>query len=156
MTSGDLRNADFLLQDYAQYHRTKGNILCHFFGIWMIVYGILAFLLLVPIVSISRFQLTAAELLIALSVAYYVVLDPRLALSMLVTVSILDFAARAANSPMLALILFVAGWIFQAIGHAVFEKNSPAFLKNLVHLMIGPIFLLNEILHIRRYSIPIA
>jgi uncharacterized membrane protein YGL010W len=89
-------------------------------------------------------------------VAYYVVLDPRLALSMLVTVSILDFAARALNSPMFALILFVAGWIFQAIGHAVFEKNSPAFLKNLVHLMIGPIFLLNEILHIRRYSIPIA
>src|SRR5262245_13464991 len=113
MTSGDLRNVDFLLEDYAQYHRTKGNVLCHFFGIWMIVYGIIALLLLIPIVTISGFQLTAAELLIIVSVAYYLLLDPRLAFSMLVTVSILDFVARTANSPMLALVLFVAGWIFQ-------------------------------------------
>ncbi len=41
------------------------------------------------------------------------------------------------------------GWIFQGIGHAVYEKRSPAFLRNLVHLLVGPAFLVNEALRIR-------
>ena len=41
------------------------------------------------------------------------------------------------------------GWIFQAIGHAVYEKNSPAFFRNVVHLLVGPAFLWNEALRLR-------
>ena len=44
---------------------------------------------------------------------------------------------------------FVLGWAFQGVGHGVFEKNSPAFLKNLVHLLVGPAYLVNEVLRIR-------
>jgi uncharacterized membrane protein YGL010W len=28
-------------------------------------------------------------------------------------------------------------------------KKTPSFLKNVVHLLVGPVFLLNEVLHIR-------
>jgi uncharacterized membrane protein YGL010W len=41
--------------------------------------------------------------------------------------------------------------IFRAIGHAVYEKNRPAFFKNLLHLLVGPLlFRMNELLRIRR------
>ncbi|HKS08713.1 MAG TPA: DUF962 domain-containing protein [Pyrinomonadaceae bacterium] len=39
--------------------------------------------------------------------------------------------------------LFVLGWIFQFIGHAI-EGNQPAFFKNPVYLLIGPLWLLRR------------
>jgi uncharacterized membrane protein YGL010W len=60
--------------------------------------------------------------------------------------AILDFAARAAGSWPIGVIAFAVGWVFQGIGHAVYEKNRPAFLRNLVHLMIGPAYLVAEAL----------
>lgn len=40
--------------------------------------------------------------------------------------------------------MFVVGWIFQFIGHAI-EKTMPEFITNPVFLLIGPLFFLNKI-----------
>jgi len=42
-----------------------------------------------------------------------------------------------------ALALFVVGWVFQFVGHAI-EGNQPAFFRNPIHLLIGPIWLLRR------------
>ena len=42
-----------------------------------------------------------------------------------------------------ALGLFVVGWIFQFVGHAI-EGNQPAFLKNPVYLLIGPLWIIRR------------
>jgi uncharacterized membrane protein YGL010W len=42
-----------------------------------------------------------------------------------------------------ALALFVAGWIFQFVGHAI-EGNQPAFFKNPMYLLVGPWWLLRR------------
>ncbi len=39
-----------------------------------------------------------------------------------------------------ALLLFVVGWILQFLGHAI-EGNQPAFLRNPVYLLVGPLWL---------------
>ena len=39
-----------------------------------------------------------------------------------------------------ALVLFVAGWILQFVGHWI-EGNSPAFFRNPVYLLVGPLWL---------------
>ncbi|HEX8502096.1 MAG TPA: DUF962 domain-containing protein [Pyrinomonadaceae bacterium] len=39
-----------------------------------------------------------------------------------------------------ALGLFAAGWAFQFAGHAI-EGNSPAFFRNPVYLLVGPLWL---------------
>lgn len=140
-----MKKVDSLLSDYALYHRTTGNKACHFIGIPLIIFSLLALLRPVPLVG----WFTAAELLIALSVIYYLALDVRLAIGMLIVVSILDVAAWKFADARIGLIALVVGWIFQGIGHAVFEKKSPAFTRNLVHLMVGPLFLLNELLRVR-------
>ena len=98
--------------------------------------------------------LSAAELLILLSFAYYLTLDFRLAIGMLLVSSALDLAAWKIADLRIGLIALVVGWIFQGIGHAVYEKRSPAFTRNLVHLLIGPLFLLNELLHVRTVPTP--
>lgn len=45
-----------------------------------------------------------------------------------------------------ALVFFVAGWIFQILGHRLFEKNTPAFTKNLTHILVGPAWILKKAL----------
>jgi len=39
-----------------------------------------------------------------------------------------------------ALGLFIVGWIFQLAGHAI-EGNQPAFFRNPVYLLVGPLWL---------------
>ncbi|MCA1632597.1 MAG: DUF962 domain-containing protein [Acidobacteria bacterium] len=39
-----------------------------------------------------------------------------------------------------ALALFVAGWVLQFVGHAI-EGNQPAFFRNPVYLVVGPLWL---------------
>jgi uncharacterized membrane protein YGL010W len=40
--------------------------------------------------------------------------------------------------------LFVGGWIFQFIGHYLFEKNQPAFVADPFYLLVGPIWVAIE------------
>ena len=42
-----------------------------------------------------------------------------------------------------ALALFVVGWVFQFIGHAI-EGNKPAFFGNPLYLLVGPWWLLRR------------
>ena len=53
-----------------------------------------------------------------------------------------------------ALGLFVAGWVFQFIGHAI-EGNQPAFFSNPLYLLVGPWWLVRraaEAVGLRRQS----
>ena len=43
-----------------------------------------------------------------------------------------------------ALGLFIAGWAFQFLGHAI-EGNQPAFYKNPLYLLVGPLWLLRRV-----------
>jgi uncharacterized membrane protein YGL010W len=139
-----MRLIDSLLADYGSYHRTPGNVYCHFIGIPLIMYGILALLQLLKLGPI-----TAAELLIIGGGIFYLVLDLRLAAAMIVLALTVNFTAYAASNLPAAIAAFVCGWIVQAVGHAVYEKRSPAFIKNLLHLLVGPLFLMNELLRVR-------
>jgi uncharacterized membrane protein YGL010W len=42
-----------------------------------------------------------------------------------------------------ALGLFILGWIFQFIGHAI-EGNQPAFFRNPVYLLVGPLWIVKR------------
>jgi len=139
---------DALLKDYGSHHRTRGNLVCHAFGITLILYGIVSLLLLVHI----GLRWTAAEAVIAASVLFYLALSVPLGATMLLELSVLDIAARAIHDWRVGVAAFVVGWIFQGVGHGRFEKNSPAFLKNILHLMVGPLFLWNELLRVRPVS----
>lgn len=142
-----MKRVDDLLSDYGADHRTRGNLVCHAFGVTLIVFGILSML-----AEVRVGPLTAGEILIAAVVLYYATLDLPLAGAMLAAFAVLDLAARAVGDWRVGLAAFLIGWVFQAVGHAVYEKNRPAFFKNLQHLFVGPLFLVNEVLRVRRVA----
>ena len=140
-----------LFADYASYHRTKGNKFFHRLGIPTIVLTLFGMLARVPIFDIGSFRVDAAVVLIVLSAMYYLALEWRLGIAML-GVSIIFYIAGAALPMAVNVALFVLGWIFQFVGHSVYEKKSPAFLRNMTHLLIGPLWILNDVLPVIKSS----
>ena len=126
--------------DYASFHGAAGNKACHYVGIPLIVLALLALLARVPLFAVGGFTVTLAEVALVVVTAYYLTLDAVLAAIMLAASAGLLVLGR----PMpvwVAAVLFVLGWIFQFIGHYVYEKRSPAFYRNLAHLLVGPLWI---------------
>jgi uncharacterized membrane protein YGL010W len=127
--------------DYAAFHGTPGNKACHYVGIPLIVLTLFTFLSAVPLATAFGYTVTLAEVVLVAVTAYYLTLDAALALAMLVVSAVLLAAARQISMG-LAFALFVVGWVFQFVGHYVYEKRSPAFFGNATHLLVGPLWIL--------------
>jgi uncharacterized membrane protein YGL010W len=127
--------------DYAAFHGTPGNKACHYIGIPLIVLTLFTFLSAVPLFVVAGYTVTLAEVVLALVTLYYLTLDPLLALMMAIVSTGLIVLSRMIPMPA-AVALFVIGWIFQYIGHYVYEKKAPAFYQNATHLLVGPLWIL--------------
>jgi uncharacterized membrane protein YGL010W len=140
-----MADVNALFADYAAYHRTPGNKAFHRLGIPMIMLTLIGMLTLVPIADVGTIRIDAAMLLIGAATAYYFLVEWRLAMAMLI-VSIVFYFVGAWLGLWINLALFILGWIFQFIGHSVYEKKQPAFFRNFVHLLIGPLWILNDVI----------
>ena len=96
----------------------------------------------VPLFAVGGFTVTLAEVLLLGATAYYLTLDPRARRADVRDLGALHRRGPAAPGASSALALFVVGWIFQFVGHYVYEKRSPAFFRNLAHLLVGPLWIL--------------
>ena len=127
--------------DYSSHHQTAGNQACHSVGIPLIVFSLLALLQQVPLVVLFGHTVTLGEAAVVAATCYYLTLDAALALGMLAFSAVSLYVGRSLPWTV-SLGLFVFGWILQFVGHLVYEKRSPAFLKNFVHLLVGPLWIL--------------
>src|SRR5207253_1706374 len=86
---------------------------------------------------------------IALAVAFYLRLDRRYGVTMaavLAGAGWLGAFAAAQSTPVwlgAGIGSFAVGWLIQLVGH-VFEGKKPAFVDDLVGLLVGPLFLVAE------------
>lgn len=145
MAATPSRRAVDLLVHYAEYHRDKRNIATHFVGIPMIVFAL--GVLLAP-ANIAGFSL--AWLVWALATGWYLT---RGELLLGVATSVVNGVLIAMAQPLAALGLgnwlglgigaFVLGWLFQFVGH-YYEGRKPAFVDDLVGLLVGPMFVVGE------------
>jgi len=148
-----MSKAGALFDDYAAYHQTKGNKAFHRLGIPLIMLSLFGMLSRVTwsaswsldVGGISGLHVfDAATILIIAATIYYFVVEWRLAIPMFF-VSVV-FYVIGVKLPMWANVaLFVLGWIFQFIGHSVYEHKQPAFFRNFIHLLVGPLWILNDI-----------
>ncbi len=133
------------LTTYAGYHRDRRNIATHFVGIPLIVIAVQALLSRPGVGGISP-----AIIVSALSAAFYIALDRRYGAAMTIvlaaTVWLGSSIAALSTGAWLALSLggFAAGWAIQFVGHA-FEGKKPAFVDDLVGLLVGPLCLVAEV-----------
>lgn len=149
-----MRDARSLLTQYARYHRDPRNIATHLLGIPLIVLAI-GVLLAKPMIPVaganSWFTLNPAWALWAAASLWYLT---RGHLLMAVLTSVCN-AVLIAAAQWIALQtgaawlqwgvgLFVLGWVIQFIGH-YYEGRKPAFMDDVVGLLVGPMFVCAEI-----------
>ena len=125
------------LSQYAAYHRDPRNIRTHFVGIPMIVFSV--------IVLLNGIWGPLAWIGVVVTAAYYLRLDLRFGLTMLVLLGLGLSASQSLVGHWLAsgIGLFVVGWVFQFIGH-YYEGRKPAFVDDIMGLAIGPLFVVAE------------
>lgn len=148
------RPATPLMVQYAHYHRDRRNIATHLVGIPLIFLSI-GVLLLSPAWSVAGQTLTLAWAMWALTSLWYLSRgDVLLGVATSVVNGVLIAAAH--EVPPLAqalglavwqagLGLFFIGWVLQFIGH-YFEGRKPAFVDDVVGLLVGPMFVVGEVL----------
>ena len=135
--------------DYGRFHQTRGNELCHFVGIPLILLAILGLfgkLTFGPELT-PELRLDAGILAWLGAGVWYFILDWRLGAPFSLVTLGFYFLGRAYSAPWLWA-FFVLGWILQLVGHYRYEKKSPAFLKNIEHLLIGPLWVFARVLKI--------
>jgi uncharacterized membrane protein YGL010W len=146
------------LTQYAAYHQDSRNVATHFVGIPMIVLAVTILLARPTLMVLGGVAVTPALLLaVVAALAFYLRLDVRFGLAMAVQLALSVWASQwfAALSTAAwlgwGLGLFVLGWAIQFLGH-YYEGKKPAFVDDLVGLLVGPLFLTAEVafaLHLR-------
>lgn len=139
------------LSQYANYHRDARNVMTHFVGVPMILLAVVI-LLSRPAWSMgaSGMVLSPAVLLALAASVYYMLLDMRYGLVLAVVLSaMLSVGAWLAQQNTAMWLgwgagLFVVGWVIQFVGH-YWEGRKPAFMDDMVGLLVGPLFVLAEI-----------
>jgi uncharacterized membrane protein YGL010W len=140
-----MRTIEQHLTQYAAYHRDKRNIAMHFVGVPLIVFSVV-----LALAQISLASVHAGWVCIITASVYYIWLDRTLGVSMLILLalsgvlaSLISMQTGVTAALVLALFLFVVGWIIQFVGHK-YEGMKPAFVDDIMGLAIGPLFVLTE------------
>jgi len=134
--------------DYAEFHRTKGNQLTHMVGIPAIVISLLGLLSLVTFGGDSMqtwlIRPDLGVVLLVLGSIFYFTIDWKIAMAF--TLVLFGMYLIGRSLPVSALIaLQIGGWVVQYVGHIKYEKKSPAFYQNVKHLLIGPLWVFAKI-----------
>ena len=138
------------LSNYANYHRDRRNIATHFVGIPMIFVAVVVLLSRPTLALPGGVALSPALLASGGAVVFYCALDARFGVTMTALTGLALWAgastSKLATGTWLAvgLGLFVVGWLIQFVGHA-FEGKKPAFVDDLIGLLVGPLFVVAEV-----------
>lgn len=133
------------LEAYAADHRHPWTHRTHALGVPLVLLSAFGFLNQIPgHRMVWGVSLGWSEVALATVIAFYAVHDLALALLAAPCGAVLSVASRAI--PLVGHeAIFVSSWALQILGHVVWEKNRPAFLKNLVQLLVGPAFFLAKL-----------
>lgn len=146
------------LAQYASYHRDHRNVVTHFIGIPLIVLSISTLLARPTLATVDlpallgaggALAITPALIVSLLAGLFYFRLDLRYGLVMALWLGVsYDLGwhlAQASTQLWLStgIGLFVVGWVAQFIGH-FYEGRKPAFVDDLIGLLVGPLFLVAE------------
>lgn len=130
-----MRPVDLLFDRYGKYHRHPANKLIHWLCVPLIVWSVLA--LLWSAAPIAAYVAAAAAL------GFYLWLSVPIALGMAAVLAAMLYAMTwlGERGLVVAIVVFVAAWIGQFVGHAI-ERSRPSFLDDVRSFLVGPAWLL--------------
>ena len=130
-----------LFRDYERSHRHPVNVRLHQVAIPLIVFHLVAMLDWVGLFRIpgTALHVTLAHVAYVAVIGWYLSLDAGLAVWMAGLFAVCFPIGWVA--PRLAVVcVAVVAWTLQLAGHSVWERQRPAFLHNLLHALVGPLF----------------
>ena len=145
------KSADQWFAEYGESHQDHANELIHWICVPVIFYTVMGFVWSIPVPAALHdaapwFNWALPVMLAVL--AFYFRLSAPLAIGMLgfmsFCYSLLEWQGLLCPFPVWksSLILFVAAWIGQFIGHQI-EGKKPSFFQDVQFLLIGPAWLLH-------------
>ncbi|MEM9046147.1 MAG: Mpo1-like protein [Pseudomonadota bacterium] len=149
MTQTTSRIIDRLLLEYGNSHQNEINKAVHWVCVPAIVWAITALLWSLPS-TFGIWYINWATIFLTISLVYYIVLSPALAVGFavcgVICVHLIIIYEASWVLPLwqFALSVFVLAWIAQFWGHQI-EGKKPSFLKDVQFLMIGPAWLMSFI-----------
>ncbi len=139
-----MRSLSDHMASFGTHHRDRRNRAMHVVGVLLVMFALLVAL------SVPRWEgLTPAMALVALGGLYYLALDLRIGLAVLVAVLLLLWGADAVAgaAPVVCwsagAAAFIGGWVLQLLGHR-FEASRPSLLGKLPQTFVSPLFLLAD------------
>ena len=153
-----MKSAVEQLSTYKSVHLNRKNIQTHFVGVPMIIWAIALLLasfsfevestFMGNTFGIGHLNFTLAGIFSFGVLIYYLILSFPLGILafMLLGPLVLSvhYAVEMENHIVIAISVFIIGWIIQFIGHH-YEKAKPAFVDDINQLLIGPLFIIAEI-----------
>ena len=139
-----MRKIDLLFARYGESHRNPTNKTIHWICVPLITWSLLA--------ALWAWTPWAAYAMIAFAVAFYAWLSWPIAVGMLVVSALMVWPLAQLGGYVLtiAIVVFVAAWVGQFIGHRI-EGKKPSFFEDIKFLLIGPAWLLGFVY--RRFGI---
>jgi uncharacterized membrane protein YGL010W len=139
------------LIDYTEAHSDRVNGIMHAVGNPIIFIGVVMPLSLVS-VTVSGFHLGLAPLLVIPALLLWMAWDFGLGAGIAVaSIPLLWIASAIATSVsftwmwIIAVTLFVLGWVLQIVGHQLFEGKRPTALNNPVQSLIAPMYMVAKL-----------
>jgi uncharacterized membrane protein YGL010W len=139
------------LVHYANGHGDRVNGIMHAIGNPIIFIGVVLPLCLVP-VTVVGVHISVAPILVIPALLLWMSWDFGLGLGIAVAAApLLWLATTIANNVgivsmwIIAVALFVLGWVLQIIGHQVFEGQRPTAVNNPVQSLIAPMYMVAKV-----------
>lgn len=138
-----------LMTEYHKSHLNRTNQVIHYVCVPLIFWSISALMWTLKIPYVMNLAMVATALLML----YYLVKSLKVFATMLIfTVSCLalNYWIEAQGWPLLimAVVVFIAAWVGQFIGHHI-EGKKPSFFKDLQFLLIGPAWVVFKFFNIK-------
>ncbi len=146
-----MRDIDQLLHTYGESHQNATNKFIHWICVPLIMFSLLTMLFSIPFFLERSLWANWAFVILIGAWIYYA----RLSVAMFFGFLVIGFAMLygiqvlyamadydAGRLAFYALLIFVAAWIGQFIGHKI-EGKKPSFLQDIQFLLIGPAWLMH-------------
>lgn len=137
------------MKEYAVSHTHPTNVLIHKVCVPLIMFSVLGLLWAIPFPATGIALLNWATLFYVACLAFYLTLSVKYSLGMM-AMGVLMLAScywieqSGLSLLYVSLLIFVVSWIFQFVGHKL-EGKKPSFFKDLLFLLIGPLWVLRSL-----------
>lgn len=135
-----MRALDSYLTEYQASHQNPTNVAIHNIAVPLIMWSLLGFL---HSFTLGHPDFHLSYVLIVLAMLYYASFKRPLVLIGMGLVTLLMVASFfvVPELRMVSLVVFFLSWVAQFYGHKV-EGKKPSFFKDLLFLLIGPVWVL--------------